>query len=403
MGHIPKGLRAWWNRLFLPKYWQSEREWLLLKALYAERDSFAKKSSRMEQQMTDLKNEVATFQAFCGSMQDEMERDLPPVFEQVPWECGYYSLPSTDKEWYFNPTILQQQGQKWLFARRIWHERYVWLNEIVPFRLDANNAPVERKRFYLPQGTMAESFEDPRAIYDGKQWWISAVDFIQNQTFAHQIMVQLDSSLNPFKVYHPVAGRNGAALRANTGHEKNWMWFWHDGQPHVIYYTVPHTIYRFDWYYGITERYQSDVSGALWMHGEPRGGTPPIRVGNEYWSFFHSFTPWKHPKRRYHMGAYAFEAKPPFKVTRMTSLPLLSASARDPIHEMLPIVVFPGGALFENGMWHVVLGINDLKCAWMRIPHADLESLTRPLDGSRPGFPIPNQKDIERQPVTLPA
>lgn len=234
---------------------------------------------------------------------------------------------------------------------------------------------------------------------DKGNWWLSAVDFIQKQTFAHQIVCKLDSSFRPLQIYHPKIGKNGSSLFSNTGHEKNWLWFWHDGKAHCVYWTTPHVVYEVDFYHGPTKKHETFPEGLLWMHGEPRGGTPPVRVGDEYWTFFHSFTPWKMPRRRYHMGALSFQAQPPFAITRMTSIPLFSASANDPVRDPLPITIFAGGAMFEKGTWHVVFGVNDLRSGWAMIPHDDLLAVTHRIKASQTSSLTDSRPVLSSRPV----
>lgn len=398
----------WWEsfihrhltRALCPFWWQREREYLLLNALAELKRNHLEDKRTLEQKLQDAENHLGTVKNFLGNFANDFERDIPSFMEQTGWECGMYALPDSEKEWHFNPSILRQNGETHLIARKIWQTPYAYLNSIVRFKLE-NNVPVSRHPIDIPMQRFSESFEDPRVCQDGKGgWWLSAVDFIQKQTHAHQIICRLDPLFRPMQLYHPKIGKNGASLFSNSGHEKNWLWFWHNERPHLVYWTVPHTVFRYDWYYGIQEKWESLIEGALWMHGEPRGGTNPILVGDEYWSFFHSFTPWKYPRRRYHMGAYAFEAKPPFKVTRMTILPLLSASAQDPTRDPLPITIFPCGALIENEQWLVVFGVNDLRCGWIRIPHEDLIKLTPTLK-SNGICSIPDQKGLEREQILL--
>ena len=79
------------------------------------------------------------------------------------------------------------------------------------------------------------------------------------------------------------------------------------------------------------------------------------------------------------MGAYAFEAKAPFRITRSTTIPLLHGSKNDPRVYEFPLVIFPGGSLFdEEKQEHlVVFGVNDCRSGWIKIPHDDLLSLMR--------------------------
>jgi hypothetical protein len=151
--------------------------------------------------------------------------------------------------------------------------------------------------------------------------------------------------------------------------------------------TVPHQIVRWNDSLQVEEVYESKLWHPAWKHGQPRGGSAPVRIGDTYFSFFHSSTPWKNGKRQYHMGAYTFEAKPPFKVTSVTPKPILSGSIKDPWGPDKPLVVFPCAAITElsqgkairNGnaigrrydlIWTISLGVNDLVSAYATISHS---------------------------------
>jgi predicted GH43/DUF377 family glycosyl hydrolase len=72
------------------------------------------------------------------------------------------------------------------------------------------------------------------------------------------------------------------------------------------------------------------------------------------------------------MGAFAFEAKPPFAVTRITPEPLLAGSEDDLRTLGGPLCVFPCASVLRGDSFLVTLGVNDQSCAWIEIPVADL-------------------------------
>jgi len=166
-------------------------------------------------------------------------------------------------------------------------------------------------------------------------------------------------------------------MSANTGPEKNWLWFFHNGELHLLYQADPHTIIRFNEKYEQVQTYETTTEGRFpWDYGIPRGGTPPVLAGdgNEYWTYFHSSLPtFDKYRRRYYMGAYAFEASPPFRITKITPEPILAGSSCDPWDERKPLVVFPCGSILKDDSWTITMGINDLSSAWARIPHEDIE------------------------------
>lgn len=184
-------------------------------------------------------------------------------------------------------------------------------------------------------------------------------------------MAVLADDFQPVTRWDPIYKGNGGSLLLNTDNEKNWVWFEHDGMLCMIYNTEPHQVVH---WIGDQVHVEFEQDMPEWEWGHKRGGTPPIRIGDEYLCFFHSSTKWTETRRRYHMGAYTFEAKPPFKPLRCTTKPLLSGSREDPWADGLPLVVFPCGSIYRDNKWLVTMGVNDFCSAWMEIPHSELEA-----------------------------
>ena len=172
---------------------------------------------------------------------------------------------------------------------------------------------------------------------------------------------------------------------ADVGIQKNWAIFEHDSRVYAVHTICPHRILELDLQFSMehtaTLRHESDYS-SRWSWGQPRGGTPPVRVGDEYFCFFHShYHCPKDPGRIYVMGAYSFEACPPFKVTRLTRLPLLQAPQL-PMTERAAnghLVVFPCGAIHDAESWLVSYGENDMWCKLCKFKHDDLLGLMDPV------------------------
>lgn len=124
-----------------------------------------------------------------------------------------------------------------------------------------------------------------------------------------------------------------------------------------------------------------------WKWGDPRGGTPAVRVGDEYLAFFHSF--FKDEKNTvkywYVMGAYTFEAKEPFRLTRFSKVPFLfssiygtkiSSDTVDPAKRVAYPSGFVQGVYQGRDVFFVSVGDND--CA-IKILIVDKENLYRDL------------------------
>lgn len=309
--------------------------------------------------------------------------ETPSIVHQTPWPCGIFnfgraSAPGTD---YFNCGLVPRPDGLWLIPRRSrWRKDLMFgMNDLMAFHLDPELQPTHGHEIRMDRRFEGEHFEDPRAVLHGSQLFVSCCTFIvvnKSWTGAHQIIAQVDGDWKNVRRYDPLYGHNGGNTGLNSGSEKNWVWFWHENQPHLRYSARPSIVVRFSEDFKPVGEHitQPDLSG--WVWGEVRGGTPPIRVGDEYWTFFHSSTPWTTKFRQYHMGAYAFEARPPFRLTRISTRPIISGSPNDRWAQGKPIVVFPCGAFLENNRWLVTLGLNDLDCAWINIPHDELLPLT---------------------------
>lgn len=229
--------------------------------------------------------------------------------------------------------------------------------------------------------------------------------------------------------------RSPARLLTLTGPrqdiEKNWMLFEHEGQLLAVYRIAPHTILRLDLAgesaiecrpIHVTDW---DVSAYAGRFGTPCGGSPPVRQGEIYVSFFHSrylisplrrllpFWPVKEGAKlpryiaaiekrlrrslaqvRYVTGAYAFEAAPPFRPLWITPKPVLRPEDEAPRryrHRANPSadgVVFPCGAIPEEaGRWLVSYGLHDESCCLRKmtlIPGNGFLAQARAMPSCRP-------------------
>lgn len=308
---------------------------------------------------------------------EQRRTETPSILSQTDWRVGIFSFGNAERKGtdFFNCGLVQRPDGLWLIARR---SRWVsglqfGMNDLVAFLLN-EKTPVRGMKLGMEQRWPDEQFEDPRAIHYRGKTFVSCCDFVwthRGWSGAHQIICEMSGDWQCLKRYDPDWAKNGNNLGKNRGHEKNWLWFIHDDLPHLIYSASPHCVVRFtEDFDPINCWFCPNELG--WEFGQVRGGTPPVLVDNEYWTFFHSSTKWRPPRNQYHMGAYAFESKPPFRITRITSFPLLSGSVEDRNSDAKPIVVFPNGSLFRDGTWMVTFGVNDLNCGWCEIPHTDL-------------------------------
>ena len=101
--------------------------------------------------------------------------------------------------------------------------------------------------------------------------------------------------------------------------------------------------------------------------GAPRGGAPARLIDGEYVSFFHSSFVDNRGIYWYLMGAYTFEAKPPFKVTAISPYPIFFRGIYNSkcinTADVNKFVIFPAGFAIENKdektILHLGCGEND--------------------------------------------
>ena len=320
------------------------------------------------------------------------KNDVPKLSDQVDWEVGKIVLPEETGTYYFNPAITQEpDGRILLFARRCRNKRekdedvYVEKNDIVCFELTKDLRATKKALLQLTSHFPNEQFEDPRVVKFGDKIGLSCCTFVPFKSYAHQAMFLLDKQFLNVGRFDPVYGNNYAQAMVNDGHEKNWLYFVHDNAPHMVYSANPHVVVRLNGRLEKEQEYVTNEFNPLWKFGEVRGGSNPILADGLYWTFFHSSLPWINKKRRYYMGAYAFEAKAPFRIVRMTTMPILTGTNQEDWWPGLPAVVFPCGAFFDSAKNQFVIsyGINDVDCGYLRLPLSDLLEITKVIRPER--------------------
>lgn len=163
------------------------------------------------------------------------------------------------------------------------------------------------------------------------------------------------------------------AHRAAT--EKNWGFFESGGDLFAVYQIGPvHRVLKIE---GdrITAVHETSWSPCdSW--GPLRGGASPLRVGDEFYSFYHTR---QYPSEKsqwtiYTMGVYTFDAKPPFAPKRWASEPLIIAGKTKPGWA----VIFPGGASLRDGRFLITGGEHDRACKAWEFQAADIEGVLKP-------------------------
>jgi predicted GH43/DUF377 family glycosyl hydrolase len=258
----------------------------------------------------------------------------------------------------FNPAIINDRGFKLCAWRTGWHEdTRLHLGGLDSAAQLSWHRPLPLDRLF-PQYTGRAGFEDPRLFRHNEQLWLAFTLNVVTASLGRvpaQAIVRLDDQY---------VASFGIVFASPFGRqEKNWQFFGDNGNLLAVYAVMPHYVGQVD-DDGFTLLHM-DPRLLPWDFGEPRGGTPPVRVGDEYFSFFHSSL-----DGIYHAGFYAFEATEPYRVTRWPRLPCLSA--KEEYCRGVRKVVFPSGSIFNGSEWWVSYGLNDLYSCVARFKHSSL-------------------------------
>lgn len=155
--------------------------------------------------------------------------------------------------------------------------------------------------------------------------------------------------------------------------EKNWQFFSHAGRLFMVYSYYPHRVHACEIRDGQILVGGSFVSPVDWPETLPpniRGGAPPVLVGNQWYHFFHCTDP-AHDRWTYSCGLYTFEDRPPFAVTGFVPQVLLWPAKTNDYKD----VVFPTGAVLQDGKWLLTFGYNDKETLMAVIAQSEIERL----------------------------
>lgn len=152
-------------------------------------------------------------------------------------------------------------------------------------------------------------------------------------------------------------------------HEKNWVPFTYQDRLFFSYSLVPHQVL-----YPLLEKSETcdtfSFTDSLvdWPWGPIRGGTPALRIGEEYLAFFHSSCKLASVQsegaliQHYFMGAYTFSKTPPFALTKISPSPIIARSfyQEEASKKKFPArVIFPCGYVYDEKYIWIVYGKQD--------------------------------------------
>jgi predicted GH43/DUF377 family glycosyl hydrolase len=257
----------------------------------------------------------------------------------------------------FNASAIEYKGRVLMAYRTGWAGANVHVCELHgPDYAPGRSTTLHRLRC----GDARYGREDPRLFLQGGRLHVAFVGVQGSRrggwNGTRQLFARLSDSLRVEDVFAPVW------RGAKRNREKNWSFFDGGDGLRAVYSIKPHMV--LDVRSNAATVAHRTYHAAPWAGGHLRGGASPVRVGDEWYSWFHGKID-RGPSHEweYSVGVYTFDARPPYRVRRITPVPLLrSDPATRPADQYCP-VVFPCGAFLRGdrraGTWVVSMGVHD--------------------------------------------
>jgi predicted GH43/DUF377 family glycosyl hydrolase len=246
--------------------------------------------------------------------------------------------------------------------------------------------PADDNEIEVPTTQPGANLEDPRLFAGPNGLWLAWTEAhyaVNTHWKCIQRYGRLDLRIKGkwmvTAAFTPRYGRNDG-----TAKEKNWQFFWQGDRLFAVYSHQPQVVIEIDGEQIINEW---RTAGMHWRWGYPSGGTPPIEYEGGLLTFFHAYRPENRFHRRYNMAAIVMDAAPPFAIRKASTFPIMQASEQDPLApdpRWNPLVIFPGGAIFDDQTFRVAQGINDARCAVSHIPKTalNLQIMSTKIEGN---------------------
>lgn len=233
------------------------------------------------------------------------------------------SPPGVDRPW--NPGIVRD-GEGYLMTFRTDHfsanPGSLFQSHMGVARLDANFDFVPGSLSVITEGS--RSRQDARIFRFGKKLHVIYSDLPPFEHLRAVFIAELSGSDGNWSLVN-----DGPFVKHPTRVDKNWSPFVYVDESNrqrflLSYSASPHRVLEvFDARSQNFGDFSKCDTKLPWKWGGVRGGTPAVRIGDEYVSFFHSFFFDEVYKSRWYVfGAYTFEAKPPFCMKRISAEPI---------------------------------------------------------------------------------
>lgn len=335
----------------------------------------SRKQNALRRSLKKLKNGAIGTPYYLGELPAPLKFSFVPYGEDTGLVVGVKRVSIRNVMAPYNASLIQSTSGYDLFFRydvissRAKYSNFYSRIGVVHLNDQFEQEEKEFKKINL----QTEYAEDPRVILvnDQLHLFYNALD---NKNIRNRFMCVANLDRESFKVnYSTVLDMNLQWV------EKNWSPFEYIGvnqEPQLLieYQISPRKLLelsdpRIGEIKSLTLPKEVSYLSFLWPKewGCIRGGTPAKKIGNEYLGFFHSSFKGDNELIWYVMGAYTFEAHPPFRITGISNYPILFRGIFDTpcintasLHKR---VIFPSGFVLEKQkdreLIHVACGEND--------------------------------------------
>ena len=301
--------------------------------------------------------------------------------------ASWRHLAGGPEVWCFNPALLRVTEGWVLVYRIVLADQHRRMSACL---LDDDQEIIEGSQVALsdhirfPQGASFSDratswFADPR-IYAVGDRWVVHFNTGWHMPRNHQFLVPIDpATLFPLE---PAREINLVTPLQNL--EKNWV-FLGEELDCVVYSPDPHRTARrvredeFSLQYALHDELETGAVSRTGS-GQLRGGAPPVRRGDVYYSFCH-FISEVEGAIDYQAAVYRFQATPPFKplpegAVLLDLLPPASAQRLLPkLNPAVGRVIYPSAAVLVDSQWHLACGINDEHCAIVSLTESHVDQV----------------------------
>jgi predicted GH43/DUF377 family glycosyl hydrolase len=227
-------------------------------------------------------------------------------------------------------------------------------------------------RYYYSASEDVKSFiykdgyhvEDPRVVEFQGSWFMFYTDGLT----VGVAKLELDTCDVIYSHFLDVPPTHIVSSQSD-GREKNWIPIVSSNKLYLLYSDTPRTfIHCIDEATKLSvEKYDKLNYNVLWNYGSVRGGCPPIEYDeNTLIWFFHSSKAFYSSiqtlnNKIYFIGAYLTSKTYPFEIKEVTQYPIFFGfpSSISVEKSYQTNVVFPCGAIYEEGRFIISMGVND--------------------------------------------